>query len=68
MPATFDVAALAERVTPMVVNITVKEKVTLTSSIDPFDFFHGGRGEHQSDVEQLRVNATPEPEVSPVLP
>ena len=54
-PATFDVAALAERVTPMVVNITVKEKVTLTSSIDPFDFFHGGRGGEGPDREMTRV-------------
>ncbi|MFO0589989.1 MAG: Do family serine endopeptidase [Polyangiaceae bacterium] len=52
-PATFDVAALAERVTPMVVNITVKEKVTLTSAMDPFDFFH--RGGEGSDREMTRV-------------
>jgi serine protease Do len=54
-PATFDVAALAERVTPTVVNITVKEKVTLTSSVDPFDFFHGGRGGEAPDREMTRV-------------
>ena len=53
MPATFDVAALAERVTPMVVNITVKEKVTLTSSMDPFDFFR--RGGEGPDREMTRV-------------
>ena len=54
-PATFDVAALAERVTPTVVNITVKEKVTLTSSMDPFEFFgRGGRGD-MPDRETTRV-------------
>ena len=52
-PATFDVAALAERVTPTVVNITVKEKVTLTSAMDPFDFFH--RGGEGPDREMTRV-------------
>jgi len=52
-PATFDVAALAERVTPMVVNITVKETVTLTSANEPFDFF--GRGREAPDRERTRV-------------
>lgn len=52
---TFDVAALAERVMPTVVNITVKEKVRLaSSSFDPFDFFGRG-GREQPDREQTRV-------------
>src|SRR5262249_4189937 len=50
-PATFDVAALAERVMPMVVNITVKEKVTLTAGVGPFDFF----GREGPEREATRV-------------
>jgi len=53
-PASFDVAALAERVTPMVVNITVKERVTLTSAREPFDFFGRG-GREMPDRETTRV-------------
>jgi serine protease Do len=51
MPATFDAAALAERVMPTVVNITVKEKVTLTSSMSPFDLF----GREGPEREATRV-------------
>ena len=50
-PATFDVAGLVERVTPTVVNITVKEKVTLTSG---FDLFRRG-GPEGPDREAERV-------------
>ncbi len=53
-PATFDVAALAERVTPTVVNITVKEKVTLTSTFDPFEHFRRGAPD-LPDRETTRV-------------
>ncbi|MDI3291498.1 Do family serine endopeptidase [Polyangium sp. 15x6] len=48
VPATFDVADLAQRVTPMVVNITTTQKVAGGGpgfgGIDPFDFFFGPRG------------------------
>jgi len=46
VPATFDVAQLAERVTPLVVNITTTQKASAESgqALDPFDFFHGPRG------------------------
>ena len=45
-PATFDVAALAEQVKPMVVNITITHEVTsrLGDGPDPFEFFFGPRG------------------------
>ncbi|MDI1480423.1 Do family serine endopeptidase [Polyangium sp. y55x31] len=47
VPATFDVADLAQRVTPMVVNITTTQKVAGGpgyGGIDPFEFFFGPRG------------------------
>jgi serine protease Do len=48
VPATFDVAALADQVRPMVVNITTTQKVTMRGGMegggDPFEFFFGGRG------------------------
>jgi serine protease Do len=49
VPATFDVAALAEQVRPLVVNITTTQKVSVhgfdgASGMDPFEFFFGGRG------------------------
>ena len=52
VPATFDVAALAEKVKPMVVNITTTQKVDVPSGMmggggegnDPFEFFFGQRG------------------------
>ncbi|MEZ4301836.1 MAG: Do family serine endopeptidase [Polyangiaceae bacterium] len=53
LPATFDVAALAERVMPTVVNITVKETVRLTS-VDPFELFGLG-GREVPDRERTRV-------------
>jgi serine protease Do len=55
VPATFDVAALAEQVKPMVVNITTTQKVTMhgTGREDPFDFFFGGpRGRGRSMKRQ----------------
>jgi serine protease Do len=55
--STFDVAALAERVMPTVVNITVKEKVKLTSSFDPFEFFGRGGGREGPERESTRVGA-----------
>ncbi|WP_434042037.1 MULTISPECIES: Do family serine endopeptidase [Sorangium] len=47
VPATFDVAALSERVRPMVVNITTTHESAGREGLDPFEFFfgpHGGRG------------------------
>ena len=50
VPATFDVADLAQRVTPVVVNITTTQKVAsgggpgFGGGIDPFDFFFGPQG------------------------
>jgi serine protease Do len=49
VPATFDVAALAEKVRPMVVNITTTQKVDVPSmgeqgGMDPFEFFFGPQG------------------------
>jgi serine protease Do len=46
VPATFDVAALSEQVKPMVVNITITQKVAVhggDGGMDPFEFFFGGR-------------------------
>jgi len=46
VPATFDVAALSEKVRPMVVNITTTHKVDVPQGmIDPFEFFFGQRGQ-----------------------
>ena len=47
VPATFDVADLAQRVTPVVVNITTMQRVNAGpgyGGIDPFEFFFGPRG------------------------
>jgi serine protease Do len=52
VPATFDVAALSEKVKPMVVNITTTQKVDVpggmmgngADGMDPFEFFFGQRG------------------------
>jgi serine protease Do len=44
VPATFDVADLAQRVTPTVVNITTTHEVQGQTSMDPFDFFFGPGG------------------------
>ncbi len=48
VPASFDVAALADQVRPMVVNITTTQKVSVRGmdggGMDPFEFFFGGRG------------------------
>ncbi|MBL8741856.1 MAG: trypsin-like peptidase domain-containing protein [Myxococcales bacterium] len=43
VPATFDVADLADKVKPTVVNITTTEKVSLPAG-HPFEFFRGGEG------------------------
>ncbi len=50
VPATFDVAALADQVRPMVVNITTTQKVAMRGGgegMDPFEFFFGQRGPGQ---------------------
>ncbi len=44
VPATFDVADLAERVQPSVVNITTLEKVSAPMFEHPFDMFNGEQG------------------------
>ncbi|HVY44406.1 MAG TPA: Do family serine endopeptidase [Minicystis sp.] len=47
VPATFDVADLAAKVTPTVVNITTKQAVQpVSSEMDPFEFFFGPNGPH----------------------
>jgi serine protease Do len=49
VPASFDVAALADQVRPLVVNITTTQKVAvhgIESGMDPFEFFFGGRGQN----------------------
>ena len=48
VPATFDVAGLAEQVRPTVVNITTTQKVAAGGTdggMDPFEFFFGQRGQ-----------------------
>lgn len=46
VPATFDVAALADQVKPMVVNITSTHEITRTGfeGLDPFGMFPGFGG------------------------
>ncbi|XYH94387.1 Do family serine endopeptidase [Sorangium sp. So ce1128] len=44
VPATFDVAALSDRVRPMVVNITTTHESVGREGLDPFDFFFGPQG------------------------
>jgi serine protease Do len=44
VPATFDVAALADRVKPMVVNITTRFQRVSSGNNDPFGFFFGPEG------------------------
>ncbi|WP_437721445.1 Do family serine endopeptidase [Sorangium sp. So ce861] len=44
VPATFDVAALSDRVKPMVVNITTTHESRGPEGLDPFDFFFGPHG------------------------
>ncbi|WP_437619386.1 Do family serine endopeptidase [Sorangium sp. So ce1151] len=44
VPATFDVAALSDRVRPMVVNITTLHESVGREGLDPFDFFFGPQG------------------------
>ncbi|MFO0758120.1 MAG: Do family serine endopeptidase [Byssovorax sp.] len=62
LPATFDVAALAEKVKPLVVNITTTQKVEMVrgEGIDPFEFFfgpQGGRGLPGPRERSLKRNA-----------
>ena len=48
VPATFDVAGLADKVRPMVVNITTTQKVAVRGfdgGMDPFEFFFGPHGQ-----------------------
>jgi serine protease Do len=54
VPATFDVAQLAERVTPLVVNITTTQKASAEGgqTLDPFDFFLGPRGGQRGPERQ----------------
>jgi serine protease Do len=56
VPATFDVAALAERVKPAVVSITTTQEVRLPGAgeADPFEFFFGPRGPRQPDRSAKR--------------
>ena len=56
VPATFDVAALAERVKPAVVSITTTQEVRVPGGgeADPFDFFFGPRGPRQPDRSTKR--------------
>ncbi|EYF08642.1 Do family serine endopeptidase [Chondromyces apiculatus] len=44
VPATFDVAALSERVKPMVVNITTTQAKDVQAPTNPFEFFFGPNG------------------------
>ena len=60
VPATFDVAALAEQVKPMVVNITTTQKVVVRGhgregAPDPFDFFFGGPRGHERSMKRQAV-------------
>jgi serine protease Do len=60
VPATFDVAALAERVTPLVVNITTTQKkmnAESSAQVDPFDFFLGPRGGQRGPERQQSRSA-----------
>jgi serine protease Do len=57
VPATFDVAALAERVKPAVVSITTTSEVRVPGGMeggDPFEFFFGPRGPRQPDRSMKR--------------
>ncbi len=62
-PGTFDVAALADKVKPLVVNITTTQKVEMVrgEAIDPFDFFggapNGGRGRPGPHERSMKRNA-----------
>ena len=57
VPATFDVAALADTVRPEVVNITTTQKVAMHGfeggggMMDPFEFFFGQRGQGQGQPQ-----------------
>ena len=56
VPATFDVASLAERVKPAVVSITTTQEVRMPGGGegDPFEFFFGPRGPRQPDRSAKR--------------
>jgi serine protease Do len=59
VPATFDVAALAEQVRPMVVNITTTQKVSMqgVEGMDPFEYFFGQRGDMGPRERQMKRQA-----------
>ena len=57
VPATFDVAALAERVKPLVVNITTTRDVDTPVGADPFEFFFGPQGRRNPERPQRQVGA-----------
>jgi serine protease Do len=55
VPATFDVADLAERVKPVVVNITTMHTVAASSRpTNPFDFFFGPHGRSMPERPMAR--------------
>jgi serine protease Do len=54
VPATFDVAALAEQVKPMVVNITTMQSSQAADGDDPLEFFFGPRNPHGGSREAPR--------------
>ena len=56
MPATFDVAALSDRVKPLVVNITTTHLQTgENAGVSPFDFFLGPQGRGPRERNQNRT-------------
>jgi serine protease Do len=60
VPAVFDVAALADQVRPMVVNITTTQKVAVhgfDGSMDPFEFFFGQRGQQAPRERSMKRQA-----------
>lgn len=59
VPSSFDVAGLADKVKPTVVNITITQKVTVAGGdgMDPFDFFFGGRNPHGGHERSVRRQA-----------
>jgi serine protease Do len=58
VPATFDVAGLAEQVRATVVNITTTQKVVAgEGGGDPFDFFFGQRGQNGGGGRSMKRQA-----------
>ncbi|WP_437644390.1 Do family serine endopeptidase [Sorangium sp. So ce362] len=58
VPATFDVAALSERVRPMVVNITTMHESRGPERLDPFEYFFGPQGGGRLDPRGPRPPQT----------